>query len=385
MRQKPGSRSGMNERKLELTFARYQQQAKGYESSQKCVDEIGGGISRQGFNKGYRKWAAKNPLAPSLSAQVFGPGTRPYIENLKMVSKMVELERGVSVKDRRSTAAIIEMESLDPNLTPSSVNKHVGRGLAGKSPQKRGKKRILMKDDEQALVNYIAEASTDMEPLTHAEARGAAQSFVEGTTTQDKFKKGVVSKGFIKRVVQRNHVDNGGQLWSEFPQNMGHLRAEWTTFANLNDYFDVCRDVYLQTPNKIAVKNPAWDKATKEERAAKLTDEILIRRTDCLGSLDEMPFTLNMNTGQKSKSDKKLSGILEGAIEFGELTAAASGLRGKRRGRQRTTKFNKLGTVVAGNIPIPNPNPNPIPNPNPNPNPDPYPNPNLTPTLTLTP
>jgi hypothetical protein len=111
----------------------------------------------------------------------------------------------------------------------------------------------------------------------------------------------------------------------------------------------MCRDVYLNTNNHIAVSNPAWNKATPEERQAKGIDEILIRRPDCLGSMDEMPFSLNMNTGQKSRSDKKLCGILEGQLMFGQVRPGqTSGLRGLRRGRQRTSKHNKLGTVVAG-------------------------------------
>jgi hypothetical protein len=185
--------------------------------------------------------------------------------------------------------------------------------------------------------------------MSHAEARGAVQNLVEGTPHQQLFKKGCVSKGFLQGFVKRHHVSNGGQLWSEFPQNMTHLRAEWTTYANLDHYFDMCRDVYLNTNNHIAVSNPAWNKATPEERQAKGIDEILIRRPDCLGSLDEMPFSLNMNTGQKSRSDKKLCGILEGQLMFGQVRPGqTSGLRGLRRGRQRTTKHNKLGTVVAG-------------------------------------
>jgi hypothetical protein len=68
----------------------------------------------------------------------------------------------------------------------------------------------------------------------------------------------------------------------------------------------MCRDAYwyLGTVKQIAIKTPAWERASVEEREKGGIDEILIRRPDCLGSLDEMPFSVDMNTGQKSKSDK---------------------------------------------------------------------------------
>ncbi len=323
----------------------------GYDSIEKAINTGKLAISRPGYLKAYNKWLRSQPSVVNACAtpDQFVPGSRLYIDNLKFVSHKVFLERGKL--GGKTTKQIIAEESLSPSLSVSAVNKHIKKGLAGLSPGKRGKKRALDDSAECAIAQYLAEASADLEPLSHREARGSIQSAIEGTIFQDNFKKGVVSKGFMQKFLKRRHVSTeGGQLWSEFPQNMTPLRAEWTTYANLDDYFNMCRDVYLNTPNSIAVKNPAWEAASPEARETGSIEEILILRPDCLGSLDEMPFSLNMNTGQKSKSDKKISGILAGQIVFGENKEENTGsmLRGVMRGRQRTTKFNKLGTVVAG-------------------------------------
>ena len=218
MPKKLGGRSGNTARKLEAAFTLHRRQAKGHESCAKCVEKMGGTISREGFRKGYLKWLKSQP--PMLGDCHFLPGSRSYIDNLKTVSAKVVEERQTN---GRSTEQVIRDESSDPGLTSSTVNKHIRRGRAGQSPLKRGRKSILPPQAEKELVNYFAEASVDLEPMSHAEARGAVQNFVEGTPHQQLFKKGCVSKGFLQGFVKRHHVSNGGQLWSEFPQNMTHL------------------------------------------------------------------------------------------------------------------------------------------------------------------
>jgi len=153
---------------------------------------------------------------------------------------------------------------------------------------------------------------------------------------------------------------------------MTPLRAEWTTYANLDDYFDLSLDTLLNTPNRMAVINPEWEKASEEERTNGSIDRALIRLPGCMVTLDNMPLTLNVSTGQKSKSDKKYSGhaadiadllekkglkgkwaqeLIEENRELGRVKAdesKQSSLRGKKRGRQVSTKFNKVGTLVIG-------------------------------------
>jgi hypothetical protein len=155
---------------------------------------------------------------------------------------------------------------------------------------------------------------------------------------------------------------------------MTHLRAEWTTFANLKDYFDVSMQALVDSVNKIAMVNPEWDKATEKEKDEGAVDRILIRLPGCMGTLDEMPLTLNVSTGQKSKSDKKFGGHLvdiadltleEGMMaewavqlreeqhQLGKVEGESSkktGLRGKQRMRCRSTKQNKVGTLVMGSM-----------------------------------
>ena len=57
---------------------------------------------------------------------------------------------------------------------------------------------------------------------------------------------------------------------------MDHRRIEWTTFANINHYYDVCRDTYLEA--KVAAKNPAWEVASQEDRDAGKVDVIIIEK-----------------------------------------------------------------------------------------------------------
>ena len=159
---------------------------------------------------------------------------------------------------------------------------------------------------------------------------------------------------------------------TEFPQNMTHLRAEWTTFANLQDYFGISLKALVETANKVAVLNPEYEAATEEERKDGRIDRCLIRMPGAMGTLDEMPLTLNVSTGQKSRSDKKFGGsvadiadltlaegmVMEWAVALRELDGdldkakgndgSKSKLRGDRRIRQRTSKFNKVGTLVMG-------------------------------------
>ena len=159
---------------------------------------------------------------------------------------------------------------------------------------------------------------------------------------------------------------------TEHPQNMTHLRVEWTTFANLKGYFDTCLKSLVNTVNRIAVLNPEHEAATEEERKDGRIDRCIMRLPGAMGTLDEMPLTLNVSTGQQSRSDKKFGGFLadiadltleegmmmEWAVVLRELdgdlnkakgnTGNKSKLRGDQRMRQRTSKFNKVGTLVMG-------------------------------------
>jgi hypothetical protein len=195
---------------------------------------------------------------------------------------------------------------------------------------------------------------------------------VDGTDFADLFKSDTISRQFAHQFRTTMSKQNGGVMSTEFPQTMTPLRAEWTTFANLKDYFDICLKALVESVNRIAVLNPEWEKATEEEQANGFVDRALIRLPDCMGTLDEMPLTLNVSTGQKSKSDKKFGGYLadiadltlkegmmmEWAVALRDeqnalckvkgATRKQTNLRGTQRMRSRSTKFNKVGTLVMG-------------------------------------
>ncbi len=111
MPKKLGGRSGNTARKLEAAFTLHRRQAKGHESCAKCVEKMGGTISREGFRKGYLKWFKSQP--PLLGNCHFLPGSRSYIDNLKTVSAKVVEERQTN---GRSTEQVIRDESSDPGL-----------------------------------------------------------------------------------------------------------------------------------------------------------------------------------------------------------------------------------------------------------------------------
>ncbi len=139
---------------------------------------------------------------------------------------------------------------------------------------------------------------------------------ISDTPIQDKFKNGQVSRRYVCKFVKRHSTAQVGPLFTEFPQTMTPWRAEWTTFANIKDWYDISAQTMLDTPNQIAVTNPAWDKASVVEQESGEIDRLFIRRTDCMGSLDEMPLSLNVSTGQKSKSDKKISAYVVDVAEM---------------------------------------------------------------------
>ena len=252
----------------------------------------------------------------------------------------------------------------------STVNKHIKKGLAGKSPQKKGRKPIFDLTATKAIIDYAADCMNDNEPLGVNELLGSIDLLVKGTTTEDKFKHGKPSRGFVQ-AFKRKWKDN---LWTEHPQNMSDLRLKWTTYANLDHGFDIFRDLTCQLG--ISKKNPAWDKASEDDKTTGRVEELLVQRPDMIGVFDEMPFGIVMNDGHKCNSDKKI-GAAKMDITFANLgdrnaevicgkhfldeKAAAtltSGLhkskvpklRGSQKGRvrQRTLKRIKLGTFVGG-------------------------------------
>ena len=284
---------------------------------------------------------------------------------------VVDNERKTLPKPR-SCAAIIAAESVFPNLCSATVNTHIRKELAGELPRAFKRPTFISKEDHLRICAALARASDDLEPFSCAETQGILQEMVDGTDFADLFKGGTVSRQFARAFRLRMSKKNGGVMSTEYPQNMTHLRAEWTTFANLKDYFDTCLKSLVNTVNRIAVLNPECEAATEEERKDGRIDRCIIRLPGAMGTLDEMPLTLNVSTGQQSRSDKKFGGFLadiadltleegmmmEWAVALRELdgdlnkakgnTGNKSKLRGDQRMRQRTSKFNKVGTLVMG-------------------------------------
>ena len=136
------------------------------------------------------------------------------------------------------------------------------------------------KDASYKICNYdVTENSQDLEPISQPELQGTLQSLISDTPIQDKFKNGQVSRRYVCKFVKRHSTAQGGPLFTEFPQTMTPLRAEWTTFANIKDWYDISAQTMLDTPNQIAVANPAWDKASVVEQESGEIDRLLIRST----------------------------------------------------------------------------------------------------------
>jgi hypothetical protein len=258
---------------------------------------------------------------------------RDFIDDLKRVSAVVADER--KKKNGRSTAKILQ-DLNTPQLLPCNVNKHVAKGLAGQSPSKRGRHQILSDDAVIRVIDYAKTCADDLEPLAVRELNETTQSLIEGTEIQSKFKHGVVSKGHTQRLLKTA----ADVLQTEFPQNMTHDRSEWCTYANIMDYFDIMQGCFVEM--NISTANPRWDETPELERESKGMVPIIHQKPGNICGADEMPFGLDMNTGQKSKQDKKITAVNTYEAAFGGRH------RKKMRGRQRTSKFNKLGTLVYG-------------------------------------
>ena len=239
-----------------------------------------------------------------------------------------KLPKGVK---RRSCEAIIQAASQLPNLSRSLVNTHIRKKKAGLEPAAKGRPLLIPKEDQLRVCAALARASDDLEPFSCAETQGMLQELIDDTYMQDLFKDGTVSRQYARYFRVRNSKAAGGAMDTQFPQTMTHLRAEWTTHANLKDYFDVSMKALVDSVNRIALVNPEWDAATTEEQDQGAVDRTLMRLPGCMGTLDEMPLTLNVSTGQKPHSDKKFGGhladIADLALEAGMMAEWAVQLR----------------------------------------------------------
>ena len=208
---------------------------------------------------------------------------------------MVANERKTLPKPR-SCAAIIAAESAFPNLCSVTANTHVRKDLAGKPPRDVKRSTFMSKEGHLRICAALARASGDLEPFACAETQGILQEMIDGTDFAEFFKGGTVSRQFAHALRTRMSKKNGGVMSAECPQNMTHLRAEWTTFANLKDYFDMCLKSLVNTANRVDVLNPECEAATEEERKDGRIDRCIVRLPGATGTLDEMPLTLNVST-----------------------------------------------------------------------------------------
>jgi hypothetical protein len=141
----------------------------------------------------------------------------------------------------------------------------------------------------------IGKATDECEPFSCAEVQGLVQEAIDGTTLQDKFKDGNVSRQHAQMWRERKSLFSGGGCFTSDPQTTSHLRAEWTTFANIQDYFDIVLKALTEIANQIAVINPECATATKEQKESGAVDRMLVRLPGQMGCMDEMPLTLNVH------------------------------------------------------------------------------------------
>ncbi len=92
--------------------------------------------------------------------------------------------------------------------------------------------------------------SDKLNPLFCAETAAMIQELVEGTETQEKFKGDNVSRQFTHTFHKRYDGKRGGPMKTTYPQTMTPLRAQWTTFANIDEYFDISLKCLVETPNQ---------------------------------------------------------------------------------------------------------------------------------------
>ena len=121
------------------------------------------------------------------------------------------------------------------------------------------------------MVKYVLEADAMMLPLNQDELKDAYTDLVEGTNCGEKFKNNKPSRGATRALLSR-HKDT---LQAEFPQNMEPARAKWTTYENINAWYEVCKDTYVAAD--IAELNPKYDSTNPD------TDKIIITKPGSIG------------------------------------------------------------------------------------------------------
>jgi hypothetical protein len=205
---------------------------KSYQAAIKLVPGLS--ISKQGLAK-----ACKRHQKANVTEAQHQKADTTWGQNLAHVSAVVASERKALPKPR-SCAAIITAESAFPNLCSATANTHTRKDLAGKPPRDIKRPTFISKEDHLWICTALARASGDLEPFACAETQGILQEVIDGTDFAELFTGGTVSRQFAHAFRTRTSKKNGGVMSTEHPQNTTHLRAEWTTFANLKDYFDTC-------------------------------------------------------------------------------------------------------------------------------------------------
>ena len=135
---------------------------------------------------------------------------------------------------------------------------HKAQTTPGESPARKRAmtKRSLTDEEEAAFCDLCGVADDNAAQLSLARLKHTVQTAVMGTAAEEKFKGGVVSKGFITGMMSR--AEKRGDLDMAAPVDDSGARMDWCTYDNFENYYDDVHDIMVLLG--LGYVNEAYDK-----------------------------------------------------------------------------------------------------------------------------
>lgn len=143
--------------------------------------------------------------------------------------------------------AMIDKAKKTPGLSPSRKRRLANRNLTD--------------DEEAAFFELAGEADDSNSQLSRAQLQEEIQKGIVGTTAEDSFKNGVVSLGFVDKMLDR--AEKRGVLGTAVPVDDSGPRLDWCTHDNFKNYFDDLHTLFLKM--EVAVPNASYNEQVRLE------------------------------------------------------------------------------------------------------------------------
>jgi hypothetical protein len=198
------------------------------------------------------------------------------------------------------------------SVTPRALELHAKKPQGSSPGQKNRAKRHLSDEAEEAFGEVCRDACAAKSQHSMASLQKDVQSSLANTMELDRFKGGVVSKGFVQRLSDR--LLQRGLVDKDAPTSETEDRLQWCTFENMDNYYKSVAKVAMSI--KAAVANPSYNPKTP------LSQMIVWKDPSRVGYADETDLPLN----EKDRKGKKATKLVR--AEMGRVANAARSSNG---------------------------------------------------------